>query len=115
ADDDAGARHPPSQPDRHLRRAQWLEPARYLRPQRRDHRRLAGGGAGEARPRRLRHDCRQAHHPAREHRRLWGMTTTAPTAGPFELRVPVEYHRLANGLRVVLSPDRAAPIITVAV
>ena len=30
-------------------------------------------------------------------------------------RVPVEYHRLPNGLRVVLSPDHTAPVATVAV
>jgi predicted Zn-dependent peptidase len=31
------------------------------------------------------------------------------------LRVPVEYHRLDNGLKVVLSPDHTAPIVIVAV
>jgi predicted Zn-dependent peptidase len=30
-------------------------------------------------------------------------------------QVPVEYHKLENGLRVVLSPDHTAPIVTVAV
>ncbi len=29
--------------------------------------------------------------------------------------VPIEYHKLANGLKVVLSPDRTVPIVTVAV
>ncbi len=29
--------------------------------------------------------------------------------------VPVEYHKLGNGLRVALSPDPTAPIVTVAV
>ncbi len=33
----------------------------------------------------------------------------------FALDIPVERHRLANGLRVVLSPDRSAPIVCVAV
>jgi len=32
-----------------------------------------------------------------------------------EFRVPVEYYTLDNGLRVVLSPDHTAPIVTVAV
>ena len=31
------------------------------------------------------------------------------------LTVPVEYHKLDNGLRVVLSPDHTAPIVTIAV
>ncbi|HYI09050.1 MAG TPA: pitrilysin family protein [Thermoanaerobaculia bacterium] len=31
------------------------------------------------------------------------------------MQVPVEYHKLENGLKVVLSPDRTAPIATVAV
>ena len=30
-------------------------------------------------------------------------------------RFPVEYHKLANGLKVVLSPDHTAPIVAVAV
>ena len=40
-------------------------------------------------------------------------TTDAATATSFE--VPVEYHTLDNGLRVVLSPDVTAPTVTVAV
>jgi zinc protease len=39
----------------------------------------------------------------------------APTAPAAAFQVPVEYHRLDNGLRVVLSPDYTAPIVTVAV
>ena len=31
------------------------------------------------------------------------------------MQVPVEYHKLTNGLKVVLSPDRTAPVVTVAV
>jgi predicted Zn-dependent peptidase len=31
------------------------------------------------------------------------------------MQVPVEYHTLSNGLKVVLSPDRTAPVVTVAV
>jgi len=31
------------------------------------------------------------------------------------IRVPLEYHRLDNGLKVVLSPDHTAPIVVVAV
>jgi zinc protease len=30
-------------------------------------------------------------------------------------QVPVEYHKLSNGLKVVLSPDTTAPVVTVAV
>ena len=37
---------------------------------------------------------------------------TAPTAG---LKVPVEYHKLDNGLKVVISRDTTAPVATVAV
>lgn len=33
----------------------------------------------------------------------------------FALQIPVERHRLANGLRVVFSPDHSAPIVCVAV
>jgi predicted Zn-dependent peptidase len=35
--------------------------------------------------------------------------------GAQALDYPVEYHKLANGLRVILSPDPTAPIVTVAV
>jgi predicted Zn-dependent peptidase len=35
--------------------------------------------------------------------------------GKARLSVPVEYHRLDNGLRVVLSPDRSIPIVAVGV
>ena len=31
------------------------------------------------------------------------------------LQIPVEYHKLSNGLRVVLSPDPESPTVTVAV
>jgi zinc protease len=33
----------------------------------------------------------------------------------FDLQIPVQYERLGNGLRVVLSPDHSTPIVTVAV
>jgi predicted Zn-dependent peptidase len=39
-------------------------------------------------------------------------TATSPTKG---LSVPVEYHKLPNGLRVVLSPDRTTPTVVVGV
>jgi predicted Zn-dependent peptidase len=39
----------------------------------------------------------------------------APARGVSSFQVPVEYHKLPNGLKVVLSPDRTAPIATVAV
>lgn len=35
--------------------------------------------------------------------------------GQGEFQVPVEYHTLDNGLKVILSPDATAPIVTVAV
>ncbi|HTE50978.1 MAG TPA: pitrilysin family protein [Kofleriaceae bacterium] len=41
-----------------------------------------------------------------------------PSAAPpaaSALQIPVEYHKLANGLRVVLSPDPASPTVAVAV
>ena len=40
---------------------------------------------------------------------------TAPSVAPMRLEVPVVYEKLANGLKVVLSPDRTAPVVTVAV
>jgi zinc protease len=41
----------------------------------------------------------------------------APMAAPVNttLNVPVEYHKLDNGLKVVLSPDHTSPVVTVAV
>jgi zinc protease len=39
---------------------------------------------------------------------------TAPPAAAGGLQVPIEYHTLDNGLRVVLSPDRTAPTAVVA-
>jgi len=52
-------------------------------------------------------------------RRLLGCTALAVlpviAAAQRSLSVPVEYHKLPNGLKVVLSPDRTAPIVTVAV
>ena len=43
------------------------------------------------------------------------MTSSPSPAAAFTLQVPVERHQLANGLRVVLSPDHSAPIVCVAV
>ncbi|MEI8297036.1 MAG: pitrilysin family protein [Pseudomonadota bacterium] len=41
---------------------------------------------------------------------------TSTTAAPApQMRVPVDYYRLANGLRVVLSPDASVPTVTVGV
>jgi zinc protease len=37
-----------------------------------------------------------------------------PVSAP-EFKVPVEYYKLPNGLRVVLSPDHTSPIICVGV
>src|SRR5882672_2404347 len=46
---------------------------------------------------------------------LCGCTASAGTAGAAEFKVPVEYYKLPNGLRVVLSPDRTSPTICVGV
>lgn len=43
------------------------------------------------------------------------LACTPPGEGERRFSVPVEYHKLDNGLRVVLSPDATAPIVTVAV
>ncbi len=47
------------------------------------------------------------------------LVLTAPAAarpsGTEDFRVPVEYYKLPNGLRVVLSPDHTAPTVCVAV
>ena len=40
---------------------------------------------------------------------------SAGPAGAAEFKVPVEYYKLPNGLRVVLSPDRTSPTICVGV
>ncbi|HYK01855.1 MAG TPA: pitrilysin family protein [Thermoanaerobaculia bacterium] len=37
------------------------------------------------------------------------------TTAPQQLQVPVDYHKLDNGLKVVLSPDHTAPTVAVAV
>jgi zinc protease len=37
------------------------------------------------------------------------------TASPKKLHIPVEHTQLSNGLRVVASPDRSAPVVTVGV
>ena len=37
-----------------------------------------------------------------------------PQAEPAALQIPVEYHKLDNGLRVVFSPDHTAPTVVVA-
>src|SRR5262245_60670939 len=39
----------------------------------------------------------------------------APPASASAFHIPVEKHRLANGLRVVLSPDPALPTVAVGV
>ena len=42
-----------------------------------------------------------------------GCGKTRTTAAPASFIVPVEYHTLSNGLRVVLSPDTTAPLVRV--
>ena len=47
---------------------------------------------------------------------LLGATTAikaVPT--PSGINVPVTYYKLSNGLKVVLSPEHSAPLVTVAV
>jgi predicted Zn-dependent peptidase len=39
----------------------------------------------------------------------------APTPTVSEIKIPIEYYKLPNGLRVVLSPDHTSPIICVGV
>src|ERR1041384_7227968 len=48
---------------------------------------------------------------------VFAISLSAPIAAPpaSELKVPVEYYKLPNGLRVVLSPDSTAPTVAVAV
>ena len=43
-----------------------------------------------------------------------GLTAAGPASAP-EFKVPVEYYKLPNGLRVVLSQDHTAPTVCVAV
>jgi zinc protease len=45
----------------------------------------------------------------------WAGVPPAAAAPAAEFHVPVEYYKLANGLRVVLSPDHTAPTVCVAV
>jgi zinc protease len=44
-----------------------------------------------------------------------GFFTLQGKATPPEFRIPVTYYKLPNGLKVVLSPDKTTPIITVGV
>jgi predicted Zn-dependent peptidase len=46
---------------------------------------------------------------------LLGISGAAQEKEPAAFHVPVEYYKLPNGLRVVLSPDHTAPTVTVAV
>lgn len=46
---------------------------------------------------------------------LTAATFTAPLAQVAEFKIPVQYYKLDNGLRVVLSPDNTSPTVTVAV
>ena len=56
--------------------------------------------------------AQQRAHP----RRAPGRPARGPARpAPSSFNVPVEYYKLPNGLRVVLSPDHTAPTVTVAV
>jgi zinc protease len=46
---------------------------------------------------------------------ICGRAADAGAPGAAEFKVPVEYYKLPNGLRVVLSPDHTAPTICVGV
>jgi len=46
---------------------------------------------------------------------LWTRPASAGPSGAAEFKVPVEYYKLLNGLRVVLSPDHTSPTICVGV
>ena len=43
------------------------------------------------------------------------LTPTLPGAQAKQLNVPVVYYKLPNGLKVVISEDHIAPVVTVAV
>ncbi|HYJ90393.1 MAG TPA: hypothetical protein VEV84_03725, partial [Pyrinomonadaceae bacterium] len=45
---------------------------------------------------------------------ICGAAVTAQTK-PSGIQVPVTYYKLPNGLKVVLSPEHSAPLVTVAV
>src|SRR5580658_9635852 len=45
----------------------------------------------------------------------WHNRTILGRSDLSKLHVPVEHTKLANGLRVVVSPDRSAPVVTVGV
>jgi len=53
--------------------------------------------------------------PAAETAAASEVTTVPMTTAPQQLQVPVDYHKLDNGLKVVLSPDHTAPTVAVAV
>ena len=55
--------------------------------------------------------CQQAQEPASE--AIATEESAASTASSFQ--VPVQYHTLDNGLKVVMSQDKTTPIVTVAV
>ena len=46
---------------------------------------------------------------------LLGVSVSAQQKEPGAFHVPVEYYKLPNGLRVVLSPDHTAPTVAVGV
>jgi len=46
---------------------------------------------------------------------LLAVSVSAQQKEPAAFHVPVEYYKLPNGLRVALSPDHTAPIVTIAV
>src|SRR6266436_1962607 len=46
---------------------------------------------------------------------LWTAPANAGPSSAAEFKVPVEYYKLPNGLRVVLSPDRTSPTICIGV
>jgi predicted Zn-dependent peptidase len=46
---------------------------------------------------------------------MLGASLSVPAATPSGINVPVTYYKLKNGLKVVLSPEHSAPLVTVAV
>src|SRR5438045_8650435 len=46
---------------------------------------------------------------------MWTAPANAGPSSAAEFRVPVEYYKLPNGLRVVLSPDHTSPTICIGV
>jgi predicted Zn-dependent peptidase len=54
--------------------------------------------------------CQQSQEPVAEH----PVAESTPESSVSSFQVPVEYHTLDNGLKVILSQDKTTPIVTIA-